>query len=266
MSISFCTIASGSSGNSAFVSKGKTNILIDAGLSGKRIDEAIISKGFNPEDLTAIFVTHEHIDHIKSVGVISRRHNVPIYLTRGTLAYAEKRKYLGKIAEGNICIVEAGKPIEIGELEINPFSIPHDAVEPVGYTLTDGSAKIAIATDLGHITDEVAKNVAGSDIMLIEANHDIHMLETGPYPQYLKDRILGPEGHLSNVSCGAFLKDIICSRTKYIFLGHLSEENNHPVKAFEMVKNILEAGNVDTSTIKLSMANRHNPSPVAIIS
>jgi phosphoribosyl 1,2-cyclic phosphodiesterase len=282
MSITFCTIASGSSGNSAFVSAdsagalgaaaGKINILIDAGLTGKVMSAAFISLGINPAELSAIFITHEHGDHIKGAGVLSRRYNLPIYLTKGTASHASTYRALGKIAPHNQFLAKPNVPITIGGVEIMPFDIPHDANEPVGYTITVNNAKgnsrkLAYATDLGHITPQIAAHMADADIIAIESNHDLNMLKNGPYPIYLKQRIAGPKGHLSNADCGAFLADIITPKTKHIVLAHLSQENNRPTLAFETVKNILLSKGIDAGgSVNLYIADRHRQGPLITIS
>jgi len=268
MSMNFCTIASGSSGNSVFVSTPRTRILIDAGLSGKAIEGGLRMGGIDCIDVDALFITHEHSDHIKGAGVLSRRYDLPVYATAGTWDYMNRCQAIGKIADKNKLYITSGMPVVLNDMEIMPFDIPHDANQPVGYTVNSRGHKIAIATDLGHISDNVAKNIHGADVILIESNHDLHMLETGPYPAYLKRRILSDMGHLSNVSCGRFLVDIFSSKTKHIFLGHLSQENNRPILAYETVKNILLANkiNVDDSDcdsyVGLYLANRYSPSPM----
>lgn len=266
MSINFCTIASGSSGNSVFVSTPKANILIDAGLSGKTIESGLISNGLNCGFIDALFITHEHTDHIKGAGVLSRRYDLPIYATAGTWDYLNHYEAIGKVAGKNKMYITPGMPICIGDMEIMPFDIPHDANQPVGYTIKSGTRKVAIATDLGHISDNVAKNVNEADIILIESNHDLQMLENGSYPAHLKRRILSDTGHLSNVSCGRFLVDVFSSKTKYIFLGHLSQENNRPVLAYETVKDILLSNKIDVgSSVGLYLANRHSPSAMVVL-
>jgi len=263
MSIKFCTIASGSSGNSAFVSAGKNKILIDAGLSGRALEELLLSAGIKAGELSGIFITHEHGDHVKGAGVLSRRFNIPVYMTAGTKAGAE----LGKIAPHNLFLVREYIPIFFEDMEITPFGVAHDANEPVGYTIKTDKHKVAIATDLGHICGNVIKYFADADIMLIEANHDVEMLRNGPYPVHLKQRILSSIGHLSNVSCGTFLAQSYSLKTKHIFLGHLSQENNRPAIAYETVKNILLANKVKIgSEVGLYLADRSRPSPMIVLS
>ncbi|MCL2236061.1 MAG: MBL fold metallo-hydrolase [Defluviitaleaceae bacterium] len=266
MSIKFCTIASGSSGNCTYVSSGDVGILVDVGLTGRVVEEGLAVQGIDPRSLTAIFVTHDHGDHIKGVGVLSRRYNLPIYATSGTWAYAERYKVLGRLNPANKMLVRNGVAVHLEGVEVMPFTLPHDASEPVGYAITAGEHKVVIATDLGHVNPHVANHAAGADILLIEANYDKHMLEAGPYPAHLKQRISGAMGHLSNVECGGFLADIVCERTKHIFLGHLSQENNRPMVAHETVKNILLSRKIDVGgAVKLYVADRHRPSPMLVL-
>ncbi|MCL2854922.1 MAG: MBL fold metallo-hydrolase [Defluviitaleaceae bacterium] len=261
MSVKFCTIASGSSGNCTYVAAGNNAVLVDAGLAGRVIEEGLQVQGIDPKSLTAIFVTHDHGDHIKGAGVLSRRFNLPLYMTAGTWAYAEKYKILGKISPANKMVVRNGVDVKLDCMTITPFTLPHDASEPVGYAIYAQGCKVAIATDLGHVSPHVATHIAGADIVLIEANYDKDMLARGPYPAHLKQRISGTMGHLSNVCCGAFLADIICGKTKYVFLGHLSQENNRPIIAHETIKNILLARKIDVGgAIGLYVADRHRPS------
>jgi len=266
MPINFCTIASGSSGNSAFLSTDKTKILIDAGLSGKAIEQALAAHNIHCADIDAIFITHEHSDHIQGAGVLSRRYDIPIYLTKGTWRYVEQYKNLGKIKDKNCLTATPNIPIIMEDISITPFSVPHDANDPVGYTIHSGDCKIAVATDLGHVPDAAAHNFADADIILIESNHDLAMLKNGPYPAHLKRRILSDTGHLSNVACGRFLAEIFTAKTKHIFLAHLSRDNNHPMVAHQTVKDILAASKIDVGgEVDLHLADRHRPSAMATI-
>ena len=263
MSVKFCTIASGSGGNSAVLSTDHGGILIDAGLSGKTIENGLAAVGVSPKSLRGIFLTHEHSDHVCGAGVVSRRYDLPLYMTSGTWKAICRYKSIGKIMDKNIAIIDSDELIELGNIKIKPFSIPHDAAEPVGYCIYADGHKISIATDLGHIDDDISQHIYGSEIILLESNHDIEMLRRGPYPEQLKRRILSDIGHLSNVSAGRFLSEVFCGSTKHIFLGHLSEENNHPMLAYETVKNILMANKINVGTdCGLYLANRKLVSPM----
>lgn len=203
----FCTIASGSSGNSLFMGTKHTKILIDAGVSGKRILEGLEKLSLTGDQIDALFITHEHIDHVKGAGVFSRKFDVPIYATMETWDAMEG--ILGKIAPRNKRFVYEGEPCVINDLCVKPFAIPHDAAAPVGYSVFAGEKKITVATDIGHVTDTIRENITDSDILLLESNHDEDMVKKGRYPWNLKQRILGERGHLSNrtagrIACGGY--------------------------------------------------------------
>lgn len=251
----FCTIASGSSGNCAYIGTKYTNILIDAGMSGKRITEGLEALGLQGKQIDALFITHEHLDHIKGAGILSRRFDIPIYATADTWAAMEQG--LGKVAPSNKRIVYADEVCAINDLCVKPFRIPHDAAEPVGYTVFSGGKKVTLATDIGHVTDTVRENLVDSDLLLLEANHDVDMLKKGGYPWALKQRILGENGHLSNHTAGELLAEVMTGRLKYVFLGHLSEENNNPHLAYETVEGILRKNRIAVGAqVKMDMASR----------
>lgn len=232
----FASIASGSSGNCIYIGLGNTNILIDAGISKKRMESGLNGIGLSLKDIDGILITHEHSDHIQGLGVVSRAYHIPIYGTYLTLEAVKSVKSLGKIEEELYNDIEADKHFSIKELNINPFSISHDAADPVAYRVTDNEKSVAVATDMGKYDDYIVDNLKGLDSILIEANHDIRMLEAGPYPYPLKRRILGDRGHLSNETSGKLLNRIINDKMKNIFLGHLSKENNYDKLAFETVR------------------------------
>lgn len=256
----FCSLYSGSSGNSIFVSSGKTNILIDAGLPGKKIDEALKSIDKNPSSIDGIFITHEHSDHIKGVGILSRKYDIPIYANDKTWSAMEPS--LGKIKEHNIKIMDRISVVQIGDLDVKSFVISHDAIAPVGYTISNNNKKVSVATDFGTFTDEIYSNIKDSEVILLESNHDVNMLKYGPYPYTLKRRILSEIGHLSNEDCGKAIIDIVkCGKGKNILLGHLSKTNNNPDLAFQTALSAIEEkGIVQGKDITLSMAKRDNPS------
>lgn len=257
MATEFCTIVSGSSGNSTYIGTKHTKILIDAGVSGKRIEEGLSKLSLSGSDIDALFITHEHADHIKGAGIFSRRFNVPIYATCDTWMAMEKD--LGKISPMNKRFVYARESCVINDICVNPFSIPHDAADPVGYNVLVDNKKITVATDIGHVTDEVREGVAESDILLLEANHDVDMLKKGGYPWSLKQRILGDRGHLCNAVSGELLAEVMSGRMKYCFLGHLSDENNTPRLAFDTVEQILKKNKIEVGRhIKMDLAYRYN--------
>lgn len=227
----FCSLFSSSSGNATFLGSSKTGILIDAGVSAKRIKDALISREIDPRSISAIFVTHEHSDHIKGIRVLASSFNIPVYATAGTLRGLEEAGILnGKFP---VCeLSENGN--EIGDLHIKSFKTPHDSLESCGFRIEfpDGR-KAAVATDIGCVTNEVLGGVLGCDLVMLESNHDVGMLQNGPYPYYLKRRILSDRGHLSNENCAAVARDLVERGTARLFLGHLSTENNVPQLAFQ---------------------------------
>ena len=257
MSLKVCPIASGSNGNSFFVSNGSTSILVDAGQSGKRMEAGLASIGASCAGLQAIFVTHEHSDHIMGVGVLSRRFDIPVYATKDTWYAMENHTGIGNIAGKNKRFVYQDEATQINDLSIKPFSIPHDAADPVAYSITANGKRAVIATDIGHITDDILKNITDTDVLLIESNHDEEMLRNGRYPAQLKRRVLGERGHLSNVSCGQLLSSAVTDRLRHVFLGHLSEENNRPLIAYETVSSILLSNGIKVNqTFRLHLAVR----------
>lgn len=261
----FCSLYSGSSGNSIFIASENAKILIDAGLPGKKIDEALNSIGEDPKTLDGIFVTHEHSDHIKGIGVLSRKYDIPIYTNAYTWNAMEG--LIGKIKEHNIRIMDRRSTMSIKDLDVISFNIPHDAVAPVGYTIQCNGKKASVTTDFGIYTEEIRDNIKDSEVILLESNHDVNMLKFGPYPYTLKRRILSEVGHLSNEDCGKAIVDLIKYRSnKKIILGHLSGTNNHPDLALETVSGVLRENNIiGKEDIDLTMANRHSPSNVIVV-
>ncbi len=261
MSVKFCPIASGSSGNSIYIGSDHTHILIDAGLSGKRIEKGLHELQIEGNKLDAIFITHEHSDHIKGAGILSRRFNIPIYATYGTWNVMKEQNMLGTVASENIRYVYSEENCYINDMCIRPYAIPHDASEPVGYNVFSGNCKITVATDIGHVTDTLKENIMDSDILLLESNHDVEMLKNGSYPYVLKKRIMGNYGHLSNETAGALLVEVLSKKLKHVFLGHLSQENNNPEIAYETVYNIINRSVLSgKSHLKLYLANRESNS------
>ena len=258
------SIASGSSGNCIYVGSEQTHLLIDTGISKKRIDEGLSELGVKGEDLQGILITHEHSDHIQGLGVFSRKYEVPIYATKGTIRGIKECKTLGKMPEGLLREVAVDSPFAIGDLDVKAFSISHDANEPSGFRIENSDKSIAIATDLGIYDDYIISNLKNLNALVLEANHDVHMLEVGPYPYYLKRRVLGNHGHLSNEASGRLLCEILHDKLEYIILGHLSKENNYPDLARETVKLEVTMGATPFSgdEIPLMVASRDSMSNI----
>lgn len=235
----FGTIASGSSGNCLYVGTDTTHLLIDAGVSCKKILAGLESFGVDGRDIQAILVTHEHSDHICGIGVLSRKFHIPVYSTCKTLYEIQNVKSLGDLSKSHFFVIDPGRAFSIGDIKVEAFSIPHDAVDPVSYTFESQGFKIGTVTDLGCYDDEIIHCLENSDLLYVEANHDIRMLQAGPYPYPLKQRILGNRGHLCNEMTGKLVALLHNERLKHVILGHLSKENNYPDLALETV--LLEA-------------------------
>lgn len=226
----FCSLFSSSSGNCTYIGTAKEGILIDAGVSAKKISEALTARDIDPKTIRAIFVTHEHTDHTSGIRVLASKHNIHVYATPGTLDGLDKNGVLnGKFP---VDIIEDGG-FEIGGMHVGFFRTPHDANESCGYTvmMPDGR-KISVATDIGHMTDSIISSISKSDLILLESNHDIGMLQAGDYPYILKRRILSDIGHLCNEKCAETVKVLLEKGTTRFFLGHLSEHNNIPDLAY----------------------------------
>lgn len=230
------SIASGSSGNCIYVGDSSTHLLIDAGISGKRIESGLNGIGLKTSDIQGVFITHEHSDHIQGLGVIARRYGIPIYATCGTIRAVRSCSSIGKIDDSLFYEIKPDEFFEIGSMSMKPIRVSHDAADPVAYRFTDGKNNGAVMTDLGIFDDYIVDNLRDLDMLLIEANHDIKMLETGSYTYALKQRILGKHGHLSNENSGRLLSKVLHDNMKKVLLGHLSNENNYPPLAYETVR------------------------------
>ncbi len=239
----FTSIASGSSGNSTYIGTEDTHVLIDVGVTMKAINEGLHHLELCLQDVNAIFLTHEHIDHIKAIGTISRKYGIPVYGTLETLQEVLMNRSLGVVPKDLLHPILPDHPMKVGDLKIRAFSIDHDAANPVGYRIEtdDGSKKAAVATDMGHYTPYVQEHLMDLDVMLVEANHDLGMLASGPYPVSLKRRILSDHGHLSNDNAGSLIDETLNQRIRHVFLGHLSKENNLPMLALQTVKHQIDA-------------------------
>ncbi|MFW5985852.1 MAG: MBL fold metallo-hydrolase [Halanaerobiales bacterium] len=262
MKCEISVLASGSSGNSIFIKGNNIKVLIDAGLSGKEIERRLNKIGEDAENINAILVTHEHNDHINGAGVLSRRYDIPIYANQLTWEGATKK--IGSVKEKNCRLFN--NVFMLGDIGFEPFSISHDALDPVGFIVHVARKRIVIATDMGQITPTVREKLAAPDFMIIEANHDLDMLMNGSYPQSLKRRIRGKEGHLSNDDTASLLPEILEDNSPRILLAHLSQDNNDPRVALLTVKNNLEEYGFQVGKdLKLDCAFREKPTRKYII-
>lgn len=231
-----CSIASGSSGNCIFAGSDTTSLMIDTGISGKRIEEGLNFIGHTAKEIDGILVTHEHSDHISGLGVVSRKYGIPIYTTKGTKEAILNTKNVGKIPEDLFVEIEPDVDFTIGDITVSPVAISHDAAQPAAFILRQPGKSMAVMTDLGKYDSYIVEKLQHLDVLLLEANHDVHMLQVGTYPYYLKQRILGERGHLSNELSGQLLSEVLHDNFKTVILGHLSKENNYEKLAYETVR------------------------------
>ncbi|HWS43752.1 MAG TPA: MBL fold metallo-hydrolase [Pseudoflavonifractor sp.] len=238
-----CTLASGSSGNCLLMTDGSTHILVDAGISARRICKALRELGVEPGELAGILVTHEHTDHIAGIATLTKQLALPVYAS-----HAAGRQMVYRIAFLEDCLhtFVPGDSFEVGCFGVESFPTQHDTEQSVGYAVTCGSRRAAVATDLGEVTDAVRHGVRGAHLLVCETNHDVEMVRTGPYPYYLKERILGEHGHLCNEDGAALALQAVETGADTVVLAHLSAENNTPGRAHHAVKTRLEAAGVDT--------------------
>ena len=254
--LSVCMLASGSKGNCIHIAAGDKAILVDAGLSGREIERRMVQRDLQPDALQAIIVSHEHIDHIRGVGVLARRYQLPVYLSNETACAALAS--LGKLP--HFFHFQAGKPFHLFPFTIHPFNVSHDAVDPVGFTISTNGSRIGIATDLGIATGLVQEHLKGCHLLVLEANHDLDMLINGPYPWPLKQRIKGRNGHLSNDAAEALLRSVMTVDLRYVILGHLSETNNTVTQAMQSVRKA-----IDGYDVRLLVAEQDHSGPVVML-
>lgn len=261
--LKFCSLYSGSSGNSLFIESNNSKILVDCGVSAKKIEEGLKSINVDIDDINAIVVTHEHTDHIQSLGNISKKFSIPVYANKNTWDAMPSQK--DKIDEKNIRFFNSNEDFEINDFVIHPFSIPHDAADPCGFNFFCDNKKFSIATDLGHMTTNVIDCLEGSSFLMLEANYDPEILKCSRYPYLLKTRIAGPNGHLSNNLAGKTIAHLINCGLENVTLGHLSKENNFPELAYNTVLEELMQNNYDKNSVNISVAKRDMPSNIILV-
>ena len=259
--LKYCSIGSGSSGNCHYIGYKDTNILVDAGLSGKRITTGLNDINVDMENIKGIFITHEHSDHIKGAGIMSRKYNIPIFANVKT--WCAMKDKLGDIKDSNMKVFENDRSYSLGDLIIRPFSISHDASDAVGYNFYADNEKMSIATDIGIITDNIRRHLYKSKLVVLESNYDPSMLMMGSYPYALKKRVMSDTGHLSNEDAAKFCIDLVKEGTERILLAHLSKENNFPELAYETSKSILAQNDIIIGQdIKLDVLLREEVSDI----
>ena len=248
--IKLISLFSSSKGNCTYIFSETTKLLVDVGISTKRLTLALEEKNISPYDIKGILITHEHSDHIKGIKVFSKKYNVPVYASKKTwnaLVSLEIPENLRNEFVPN-------ENFQIGDIDILPFSIPHDAIDPCGFNFMLDGEKVTVATDIGHITQNLLNCFECSNTILLESNHDVSMLRAGNYPYHLKQRIIGNNGHLSNTVSAETVEYLIKKGTKNFILAHLSEENNLPSLALETVKSRLSLNKIDLSNISIEVA------------
>lgn len=259
------SIASGSSGNCIYVGSNNTNLLVDAGISAKRIEYGLSDIDILPDTIQGILITHEHSDHISGLGALARKYHIPIYATYETARALQQMKNLGDIPRELYNYIKPDEAFSINDINVEPFSTSHDASNPVCYTMRSEGQKIGIATDLGKYDDYIISKLEGSELLFIEANHDVNMLMVGKYPYYLKQRILGDRGHLSNDTSADLISRLIHPQLQYIMLAHLSKENNYEELAYETVCCELMNRGSSFSSKNVSVAHRDQPTRMVFI-
>ena len=255
--LNFCSLYSGSSGNSLFIETESTKILVDCGVSCKKVEEGLKSLDVDPSSIDAVLITHEHSDHIKGLGTFSKKFDVPIFANQETIDAMQEQ--VAKISSHNINTFKVADKFEINDLTISSFSISHDAANPCGFNIFKDNKKISIATDIGTMDAKTVKNLEDSIFILLEANYDPDILRCSPYPYLLKRRIAGPTGHLPNSKAGETISYLMNSGLQTAMLGHLSKENNFPELAYKTVAEEIINSNKDVNKINLSVASRDLP-------
>ena len=265
MQLTLCPLFSGSSGNSIYISCGGVSLLVDVGMSAARIEGQLREIGVDIRDIDAILVTHEHVDHVRGLGVLCRKYGLPVYANEGTWDGILLRE--SGIPLRCVRTFYTGEDFYIGRINVHPFPIPHDAKEPVGYAFECRGLRCAVATDLGHLSETWLGAISGCQALVLEANHDVEMVGRGPYPAHLKRRILGQKGHLNNEDCAKALVRLVKEGTQAVFLSHLSQDNNLPELAYSTVCSALfDAGYEAGVDVRVSVSRRDRVSDMLVLS
>ena len=257
MSIRVSVLGSGSRGNATFVATEKVRLLIDCGLSRRSLRERLQAIGEDVNDLDAVLVTHEHTDHVAGLRTLVKKQSIEAYMSCGTIDRSQADTF--DMNGSAIVPVVQGRSYPIGDVTVEVFAVPHDAEEPVAYSVRHNGIKVTQLTDLGWIPDHVADSLKGSDVLILEANHDLDMLRMGPYPWNLKERLMGRRGHLSNEAVARFLGGAYDGKARHIVLAHLSSSNNHPELARQMAVDALRQRGSET---RVSLATQSAPGPI----
>jgi phosphoribosyl 1,2-cyclic phosphodiesterase len=258
MNMQFSILASGSTGNSFMMRTKHAKILVDVGLTAKKMEETIGALEESPSQVDAILITHEHSDHIKGLGAFVRKHQIPVYANSNTWDTLEQMKSVGVIDESQKRVFTTGDTLQFGDLHVQTFGISHDAVEPVGYTFTDGNKKLSLVTDLGYVSEKIKETIRESDILVMESNHDVDLLRSGHYPWNIKRRILSDLGHLSNTDAATAMFDVLSNRTRRVYLAHLSLHHNMRDLARMTVSQILAERGLDMERGELELMDTYH--------
>lgn len=265
--LKFISFGSGSSGNCYLLYTESDGLLIDAGVGVRTLKRFLKDRGLSFSNIHNILITHDHADHIKSVGSLSRDYGLPVFATHRVHAGIERNYCVRhKITSDCVKVIEKGTPFRLGDFEIYPFEVPHDSSDNVGYQIRYGHTVFCVMTDIGHVTDVMKGMIASAHYLIIEANHDREMLMEGPYPQYLKERVVGPVGHLCNEDCAKAIAENVTERLKHIWLCHLSQENNHPELARKTIEQLLRNyGIIAGKDFALDVLKRKLPSETYLL-
>lgn len=261
MSMQFSMLASGSTGNSFMMKSKHSKLLVDVGLSAKKMCETLAQLGERPEEIDAILITHEHSDHIKGLGAFARKYQLPVYANEETWRQLKQSKSVGDIDERQQHVFETGQTICFADIEVKTFGISHDAAEPVGFCFQCEQRKLSLVTDLGYVSEQIKQTIRQSDIVVMESNHDVNLLRSGHYPWNIKRRILGDKGHLSNVDAAAALADVIASRTRRVYLAHLSLNHNLLELARLTVEQELQDKGIDIARGEVQLMDTYHDRP-----